>query len=205
MTHSKTPTTSSLPPYRVLSLDGGGMRGLYTLGLLKSLSERFCRLSKMDIGKGFNLIVGTSTGGIIATGLATGVAVESMIEIYRGRGKDIFTDPKPKNKINTFWWAIRNLCKSANTNNILRNELQKVFKEETVEEVYTRRQIALCVTAVNVVNNCPKIFKTPHDSQKHADNKRNLLIFALQLRRPPSFFQLPPYLTQKMRDCKRAS
>ena len=61
-------------PYRVLSLDGGGMRGLYTASVLKSLMNRVSKPGNdKDIGKGFDLIVGTSTGGILACGLVAGI------------------------------------------------------------------------------------------------------------------------------------
>ena len=50
---------------RVLSVDGGGMRGLYTAAYLSSLGRRYAVTrdeAGLDIGKGFDLIVGTSTG-----------------------------------------------------------------------------------------------------------------------------------------------
>ena len=62
-------------PYRVLSLDGGGMRGLYTASLLNTLSDRFG--NQLDVGKGFDLIVGTSTGSILAAGLVAGIPQKS--------------------------------------------------------------------------------------------------------------------------------
>ena len=40
-------------PFRVLSIDGGGMRGLYTASFLESLTDRFHPSNKKDIGKGF--------------------------------------------------------------------------------------------------------------------------------------------------------
>lgn len=68
-------------PFRALSLDGGGMRGLYTATVLNSLSERFGNASPLDIGKGFDLISGTSTGAILATAIASGVPVK-VVKIY---------------------------------------------------------------------------------------------------------------------------
>ena len=62
-------------PFRVLSVDGGGIRGYYTVTLLHCLANHFAHVRRkpvagLDVGKGFDLIVGTSTGGIIARGLA---------------------------------------------------------------------------------------------------------------------------------------
>lgn len=60
-------------PFRVLSLDGGGMRGTYMAIYLDRVASAFARqrnLGAVDIGMAFNLIVGASTGGIIACALA---------------------------------------------------------------------------------------------------------------------------------------
>jgi len=61
-----------IKPYRVLSLDGGGMRGTYTATYLEKVAAAFAQRrggTALDIGAAFDLIVGTSTGGIIACAL----------------------------------------------------------------------------------------------------------------------------------------
>jgi patatin-like phospholipase/acyl hydrolase len=77
--------TQGLPPFRVLSLDGGGMRGTYTATYLDKIADTFARrrnVGALDIGAGFDLIVGTSTGGIIAAALATGVPLSDIVALY---------------------------------------------------------------------------------------------------------------------------
>jgi patatin-like phospholipase/acyl hydrolase len=71
--------------YRILSFDGGGIRGLVTLALLKRLEAQVPNLIK-----GADLLAGTSTGGIIALGLAAGKSVDDLIALYRDNGKKIF-------------------------------------------------------------------------------------------------------------------
>ena len=76
--------------YRILTFDGGGIRGLVTLALLKRLETRVPSLIRDA-----DLLAGTSTGGIIALGLAAGLSVDDLITLYRDHGEAIFTRP---------WW-----------------------------------------------------------------------------------------------------
>lgn len=73
--------------YRILTFDGGGIRGLVTLALLKRLETQVPGL----IGNA-DLLAGTSTGGIIALGLAAGKSVDDMTALYRDNGGQIFDD-----------------------------------------------------------------------------------------------------------------
>jgi len=80
-------------PKRILALDGGGIRGALTLGFLEKmeaiLRERHNN-PKLLLCDYFDLIVGTSTGGIIATGLATGMTAGEIKELYLNLGEKIF-------------------------------------------------------------------------------------------------------------------
>ena len=64
--------------FRVLSLDGGGAKGFYTLGVLREIEA----LIQCPIHERFDLIVGTSTGSIIASMLALGKSVQEVIALY---------------------------------------------------------------------------------------------------------------------------
>jgi uncharacterized protein len=66
-------------PLRVLTLDGGGAKGFYSLGVLKEIEAMIdCPLHEK-----FDLIFGTSTGAIIASLISLGHNVDSIIELYR--------------------------------------------------------------------------------------------------------------------------
>jgi len=78
MTSEQRPTVSA-KPCRILSLDGGGAKGFYTLGVLKEIEAMVgCPLCQC-----FDLIFGTSTGGIIAALLALGYRVDEIHRLYR--------------------------------------------------------------------------------------------------------------------------
>lgn len=72
--------------YLVLSCDGGGVRGLVIVLLLQDLSKEFGE-SFLD---SINLFAGTSTGGIIALSLASGVQLTDLVELYK-KPQEIFT------------------------------------------------------------------------------------------------------------------
>jgi len=87
-----------LSPLRVLSLDGGGMRGTYTATYLDRAASAFAKrrgIAALDIGAAFDLIVGTSTGGIIACALAAGLPLGEIEPLHQEGGDDFlppFTD-----------------------------------------------------------------------------------------------------------------
>ena len=80
--------------YRVLSLDGGGAKGFYTLGVLKEIEGMLgCPLYKR-----FDLIFGTSTGAIIASMLALGRSVEEIHTTYQTHVAEIMRKTSPSDK-----------------------------------------------------------------------------------------------------------
>ena len=74
--------------FRILAIDGGGIRGLFPAHVLATLEHRF--LGGRSIASYFDLIVGTSTGGILALGLGAGLAAAELRDLYRERGGEIF-------------------------------------------------------------------------------------------------------------------
>lgn len=93
-------------PRRLLSLDGGGIRGVITLQVLAELEEQL----KANAGGGddfrlgdyFDYIGGTSTGAIIASCLAHGFPVKKIAELYDSLGKEMFK--KPWNPVKWLWY-----------------------------------------------------------------------------------------------------
>lgn len=79
---------------RVLALDGGGVKGVFTLGMLKVLEDELRQRAGGDaafrLSDYYDLIGGTSTGAIISAGLALGLSVDELIELYMRLGPDVF-------------------------------------------------------------------------------------------------------------------
>lgn len=89
VTDKSSSSTESL--LRILALDGGGAKGFYTLGVLKEIEAMIgCPLHEK-----FNLIFGTSTGAIIASMIALGHNVDSILEQYRNNVPTVMRNRTP--------------------------------------------------------------------------------------------------------------
>ena len=153
-------------PLRVLSIDGGGMRGLYAAAYLSSLIQRYTKandLQAIDIGRGFDLITGTSTGAIIACALAAGVSVDRVAALYRQWGAAIFPRRLPRRvgpELAWQLWKRPGYLKAGSA--ALRRALAAEFGETTLGDVWQGRRIAVAVPAVERSRNRSWVFKTPH-------------------------------------------
>src|SRR5262245_52290230 len=81
-------------PHRLLALDGGGIRGLITLGILERLEALLKERTGQSLPQYFDYIAGTSTGAIIAAGLARGLTVAQLVEFYTSCGEQMFESSK---------------------------------------------------------------------------------------------------------------
>src|ERR1700674_3916127 len=127
-----------MKPYRVLSLDGGGMRGTYTATYLSCLAADFAKkrsVAGLDVGASFDLIVGTSTGAIIACALAAEIPLSRVVDLYRNHGRTIFAHKLPDRfgifLLLDFFRRSRDLRQG---NKALSNALVEAFGEMTVSE-----------------------------------------------------------------------
>ena len=90
---SRTTRREKLPwpkgqPYRILSLDGGGIKGVFTACMIQQIERRFC--DGKPLARYFDHIAGTSTGGIIALGLGLEIPTERIANLYLDKGREIF-------------------------------------------------------------------------------------------------------------------
>jgi len=164
----KLATVHSEVPYRVLCIDGGGMRGIYTAAYLDELVKRYASHRNLagiglDIGKAFDLIVGTSTGAIIAAGIAAAVPPSEILKLYRKEGPNIFPSKIPSGVnwtlLKQLWTRPRLL---ATGEKALADALEKVFGTITIGELYKKRGIGLAIPAVEMARHHAWIFKTSH-------------------------------------------
>ena len=75
---------------RILAIDGGGIRGVLALEILREIEAGVRRRHGAALHEYFDLVAGTSTGAIIATCIAWGMTVDQVATLYRVRARDIF-------------------------------------------------------------------------------------------------------------------
>jgi len=181
--------------FRVLSLDGGGMRGTYAATYLDRVASAFARqrgVAGLDIGAAFDLIVGTSTGGIIACALADGVPLPTVVDLYRQYGKAIFPRSLPKRVgFDLFVDLLARPSALRRGAAALRLALATPFGDTTVRQLYDRRGIALAITAVNLGQHRSWVFKTPHlPNANHRDDNQTLVDLCLAASAAPLYRSL---------------
>jgi hypothetical protein len=119
----------------MLALDGGGIRGLLTLGILEVIEKFIAGRTGKALHEYFDYIAGTSTGAIIAAGLARGLTVGRLIKFYQDNGEAMFEPSRLMDRVKSFYTA-----------DPLRYKLQEVFGENTTLEPQNLKCLLLVVT-----------------------------------------------------------
>lgn len=165
-------------PFKILSIDGGGIKGLYSATILKHLEDEFC--DGHSIYEYFDLICGTSTGGLIALALTNEIDLETIIQFYEKKGKDMFP--------NSGWYLSKIkqiLYRGKYSNKNLKNNLEELFKEKNLGDSNN----LLCIPSFNIITNKPKIWKFPHkEGNFSTDRNVKVVDVALATSAAPTYF-----------------
>lgn len=167
-------------PFRILSIDGGGICGILPSAVLAELEMRF--LGNSSIGGYFDLVAGTSTGGIIALGLAQGLTAATIRNFYIDHGDRVFPNP---NAFVRMWRKARRIRRNAYDSKALHNELLAIFGETTLGDARTR----LCIPSFEGVHGDIWLFKTPHHPDYKKDRFERMVNVALATSAAPTYLQ----------------
>lgn len=154
---------------RILAIDGGGVRGAVPASFLANLEAK-CNARVVDR---FDLIAGTSTGGIIALGLAMGMSASEIVEFYRLLAPKVFGRAKA-----------RRLFSAKYSSEPLRAELARVFGDRLLGEAATR----LLIPAYDSKRQQLHVFKTAHHPRLQTDCSERVVDVALATAAAPSYF-----------------
>ena len=166
-------------PFRILSLDGGGIKGIFPAGILTYLEEN-C-LGGKPIGDYFDLITGTSTGGIIALGLGAGLAARDMMDLYISEGHRVFP-PAQRAKSRRLWNRVRR-------NRYDRTELDGMLGHTLNGKRLRDSRYRLLIPATEAKHGDPAVYKTPHHPGYFLDGDKPMAEVAAATSAAPTYLK----------------
>ena len=157
---------------KILSIDGGGIRGIYPAHILQRIQAKY----GINFSEYFDLIVGTSTGSIIAAALATDYPISNVVDLYEKKGKKIFSR-------NLLGWG--GFLASRYTNKHLKEELNLAFGDKTLSETDTQ----LIIPTTDIGNGCVHVIKSNYDQAFVRDPNRKIADAVLASCSAPTYFK----------------
>lgn len=165
-----------------MSLDGGGIRGLYGASLLALIETEIT--NSEPVARFFDMIAGTSTGGIMALGLGLQIPGKRIEKLYRNDGRDIFHQPwiwrhLPKIKL------LKHLRRTLYDHTVLEKILYREFGDKTLGESVARLVIPAFMSPKTEI----AVFKTDHHPDYKRDHKSKVWEVARATSAAPTFLQ----------------
>lgn len=159
-------------PYRVLTIDGGGIKGVFAASFLAEIED------SLDgrLVDHFDLIAGTSTGGIIALGLGMGLSAREILSFYEVDGPSIFK--------RTPWSFLRQIGMAKYNPKPLHEALGRVYGDRRLGESLTR----LMIPSLDLETGEVHVFKTAHHDRFVRDYKERVVDVALATAAAPTYF-----------------
>ncbi|MGZ9211150.1 MAG: CBASS cGAMP-activated phospholipase [Candidatus Binatia bacterium] len=164
----------------ILALSGGGARGLFTANVLAQMEKEI----NEPLADHFDLIAGTSVGGILALGLAKEIPANQLVDLF-DHISEIFA---PK-----CWWPV---FRAKYRNNVLKELLEESFGNTTIGDLKHR----VMIPSVNYTKGTPSLFKTPHNERLRIDWEYHLVDVALATAAAPTYFPVYSFADQHFVD-----
>lgn len=174
--------TRVITMYRILSIDGGGLLGTLPASFLAAIEGHIQR----SVGDFFDLIAGTSTGGIIAIGLGMGLRASEILALYVERGPAIFGQDHGwfGNWICRKHRFARSLIRAKYNPENLKTALVEILGEKKLGDSVRR----LLIPAWNPTTRDVYIYKTPHHERLRTDYKVKAVDAAMATAAAPTYF-----------------
>lgn len=159
-------------PFQILALSGGGFRGLYTAKLIADVESDI----RAPLASRFDLVTGTSIGGILALALALEIPAQAIVDMFVGHGKEIF-----KRR-----WSMMGLLRAPYSPAPLSALLSD-------SKLFGDRLLGACkhpviIPSLNYSTGEPVLFKTPHHIDFKRDHKHRIVDVALATSAAPGYF-----------------
>jgi patatin-like phospholipase/acyl hydrolase len=167
--------------FRILSLDGGGIKGAFAASVLATLEKEI----RQPVGKYFDLIAGTSTGGILALGLGFRIPAGTIMNFYKEKGPEIF----PATGRLGIRGFLRQLFTTKHSHEKLRAALQEVLEKRKFGEAKNR----LIIPTYDAIGGRIFLLKTAHHPRFKYDIEALAVDVALATSAAPTYFEAAPF------------
>jgi len=169
------------PEFRILSLAGGGYLGFYTACVLAEMEEQ----AGEPLGRRFELIAGTSVGGILAIALAFEIPMAKIRTLFLEHGTRIFSSRGlPSNPVS----KLRDLTRSVLGPKYNGIALNKALVTHMGRKTMADALHAVVVPAVNITLSQTKVFKSPHTAGSRGDEGVRAASVAMATSAAPAYF-----------------
>lgn len=158
---------------RILAVDGGGAKGVFPLAFLASVEESISG----PIAEFFDLVVGTSTAGIIALGLGLGFSASEMLGFYVDLIPRVFQG-------NRIWRTLRSILVAKWDKKVLRTMLAEKFGSRKLGH----SKVRLVIPAQDAVSGQVHLYKTAHHPRFEKDYLVDAVDIALATAAAPTYF-----------------
>jgi len=158
---------------KILTIEGGGIKGVFPASFLATIEETLGD----NVANYFDLIVGTSTGGIIALGLGLGFSAKEILEFYENSGPQIF-------KGNRMLRLLRHIWISKYSQEPLKRALESIFDDRKLGESTKR----LVIPSLDLETGKVHVYKTSHNPRLEQDYKLRVVDVALATAAAPTYF-----------------
>lgn len=162
--------------FKILSIDGGGIRGIFPAHILQCIHDRI----EIDLFNHFNMFAGTSTGSIIAAGIACGKKPNELVTLYKTHGETIFSETI-KSYVPKKWKQAKH---AAYQNTMLKNLLNMEFDEIKLGDI----KKPLLIPATDIGNGGVHVFKSNYSRDFTRDKNVFLKDAVLASCSAPTFF-----------------
>jgi patatin-like phospholipase/acyl hydrolase len=170
-------------PFRILSLDGGGIKGTFSAAVLAALEDA----TKCRCVDHFDLIAGTSTGGIIALGLALGKSAQEIVAFYEEHGPSIFPGSSLASRSRGLFRQL--FVGPKYSHKVLREKLMLVLGNKKFGD----SRVRLVIPAYDAINGRNFVLKTAHRKRFMFDVSAPAVDVALATSAAPTYFEAAPF------------
>ena len=164
-------------PFRILSMDGGGIRGIFPAAVRAYLEQE--HLQRNSIGDYFDLIAGTSTGGLLALGLGAGLTASEILQMYLEEGHRVF----PLGGRGPIGRARRLVSAQYD-----RRHLDELLSKRLGDKTLSGSKYRLLIPSTEGRNGEVYVFKTPHHPGYTLDGDERMSSVAAATSAAPTYF-----------------